>query len=126
MSCSYFLYGSIFEKCGYFWKNTRFFPGGYGRIGVYRVKDIIIIVTDFFLKTNQHSWFLMPLQQETAWAESQKAGPCKRKMSIFKSLNSDDFGLWACLNTKRYYNLSLIRMPRFINLTPLLCLYTHH
>ena len=50
MSSLYFLYGSILEKCGFFWKNSRFFQadiaglgkyctGGYGRIGVYRVKQ---------------------------------------------------------------------------------------
>ena len=32
MSGSYFLYGSILEKCGNFGK-TAVFPGGYGRIG---------------------------------------------------------------------------------------------
>ena len=48
MSGSYFLKGSIWEKCGKFWKNGRFFradmaglgkyhTGGYGQIGVYRV-----------------------------------------------------------------------------------------
>ena len=32
MSGSYFMYGSILEKCGQFWKNNHFL-GGYGRIG---------------------------------------------------------------------------------------------
>ena len=47
MSGSYFLYGSILEKCGNLWKKRLFFRadmaglgkccmGGYGRIGVYR------------------------------------------------------------------------------------------
>ena len=48
MSGSYFLYGSILEKCGKFRKKRPFFRadmaglgmyhmGGYGRIGVYSV-----------------------------------------------------------------------------------------
>ena len=32
MSGSYFLYGSILDKCGFFFK-TAVFPGRYGRIG---------------------------------------------------------------------------------------------
>ena len=50
MSGQYFLYCSIFEKCGIFWKKRPFFradlaglgkycTGGFGRIGVHRVKD---------------------------------------------------------------------------------------
>ena len=50
MSGSYFLYGSIFDKYGHFWKKRPFFRadmaglgkysmGGYGRIGVYRVNE---------------------------------------------------------------------------------------
>ena len=49
ISGSYFLKGCILEKCGNFWKKLPFFradmaglgkycTGGYGRIGVYRVK----------------------------------------------------------------------------------------
>ena len=49
MSGSYFLYGSILEKCGFILEKWPFFradmaglgkycTGGYGRIGVYRVK----------------------------------------------------------------------------------------
>ena len=52
MSGSYLVYGSILEKCGNFWKNGSFFwadmaglgkycMGGYGRIGVYRVKPFL-------------------------------------------------------------------------------------
>ena len=52
MSGSYFIMGSNSEKCGIFLKNSRFFRadmaglgkyhmGRYGRIGVYRVKDIL-------------------------------------------------------------------------------------
>ena len=47
----YILIGSILEKCGKFWKNCRFFradlaglgkcrTGGFGRIGVNRVKQV--------------------------------------------------------------------------------------
>ena len=47
MSGSYFLYGSILEKCDFFFEKPPFFradiaglgkycTGGYGRIGVYR------------------------------------------------------------------------------------------
>ena len=50
ISGSYFLKGSILEKCGIFWENGRFVradmvglgkycTGGYGRIGVYRVNQ---------------------------------------------------------------------------------------
>ena len=49
MSGSYFLYSSFLEKCGFFLEKRPFFradmaglgkycTGGYGRIGVYRVK----------------------------------------------------------------------------------------
>ena len=59
ISGSYFLKGSILEKCGKFWKNGRFFradmaglgeyhTGGYGRIGVYRV----IIINPVFHSNN--------------------------------------------------------------------------
>ena len=44
ISGSYFLNGSILEKCGHFWKKRadmarlgKYCTGGYGRIGVYRV-----------------------------------------------------------------------------------------
>ena len=51
MTCSYFLYGSILEKCGiflgkrpFFWADMarlgKYHTGGYGRIGVYRVKNV--------------------------------------------------------------------------------------
>ena len=52
ISGSYFLKGSILEKCGIFLKNCVFpggygrigeiLTGGYGRIGVYRVKTMFI------------------------------------------------------------------------------------
>ena len=42
MSGSYFLYGSILEKCGNLWAEMaglgKYHMGGYGRIGVYRVR----------------------------------------------------------------------------------------
>ena len=74
MSGSYFLYDSILEKCGNFWKNGRFsgriWPdwgntaradmaglgkyctGGYGRIGVYRVKHNITVSVEGSLSIN--------------------------------------------------------------------------
>ena len=58
MSGSYFLYGSILEKCGKLWKKRPFFradmaglgkyhTGGYGRIGVYRVNSEVFRVHKF-------------------------------------------------------------------------------
>ena len=56
MSGSYFLYGSILEKCGFKKKKRPFFradmvglgkyhTGGYGRIGVYRVPVVGVLTT---------------------------------------------------------------------------------
>ena len=45
MSGSYFLWGSILEKFGFFFKMAglgKYHTGGYGRIGVYRVKHQFI------------------------------------------------------------------------------------
>ena len=57
MSCSYFLYGSILEKCGFkknkkqpfFWADMaglgKYHTGRYGRIWVYRVPVVGVLTT---------------------------------------------------------------------------------
>ena len=54
MSGSYFLYDSILEKCGHFWKNGRFsgriWPdwGNTGRVGMAGLESIGIMLSKFF------------------------------------------------------------------------------
>ena len=56
MAGGYFLVCSLLEKCRIFWKKRQIFradmaglgkyhTGGYGRIGVYRVKDEVLAIT---------------------------------------------------------------------------------
>ena len=78
MAGRYFLICSLLEKCGFFFKNSRFFRvdmaglgkyhiGGYGRIGVYRVKQNSMVHTYAISRRGSQvsCFFLLDLSAES-------------------------------------------------------------